>query len=128
MQALFGRKVVGVSVRWHGTSPWELPQRPSPDDRHAGKRESISLSVNTRCGVEMTKNVKRIPRSSRLAWSAVETVLLTRLESLGESARVFPREVRGAGVTHRVTFGPRMISAKPEISARRTGCAKCLEI
>jgi hypothetical protein len=76
----------------------------------------------------MTKIVNRMPRSLYLARSAVETVLLTRLESLGESARVFPREVRGPVETLWVTLGPRMISAKPEMSARRTGYAKCLEI
>ena len=75
----------------------------------------------------MTKNVKRIPSSSRLARSAVETVSLTRLESLGESARVLPREVRGPGVTLWVTLGPRMISAKPELSAQWREYAKCLE-
>ena len=58
---------------------------------------------------------------------AVETVSLTRLESLGESARVFPREVRGPVETHRVTLGPRMISPEPESSARTRGYAKCLE-
>jgi hypothetical protein len=37
----------------------ELPQRPSPGDRHAGWRGSISLSVITRRGGEMTEDVKR---------------------------------------------------------------------
>jgi len=59
---------------------------------------------------------------------AVVTVSLTRLVSLGESARVFPRDVRGPVETHRVTTGPRMISPKPEISARRRGYAKSHEI
>jgi hypothetical protein len=68
LKALFGAEVVGMVVRSHGTSPVELPQRPSPGDRHAGGRKSMALSVITRRGIEMTEIVKRIWPSSYLSF------------------------------------------------------------
>jgi hypothetical protein len=47
-----------IVVRSHGTSPWELPQSPSPGDRLAGGRGSI-YRLLTRRGDEMTENVNR---------------------------------------------------------------------
>jgi hypothetical protein len=65
LKALFGAVVIGMVVRSHGTSPWlELPQRPSPGDRHAGGRDRSLYLLLTRRGGEMTEIVNRFWLSS----------------------------------------------------------------
>jgi hypothetical protein len=64
LEALLGSELVGRVLRLHGTSPVELPQRPSLATGTLAGGINGTYLLFTRSSIEMTKIVKRFSLSS----------------------------------------------------------------